>query len=385
MNKNIVSQKEINQLSEYTSQFCVSIYVPTDPINSDALVNKIAFKNAAHTAIKKLEALEITGNVYDRVRETCDNLIEDTLFWKKQSRTFVLLIGNIVKSFSLTTEHPEIVMISDHFYITPLITELQKQTTFYILEVDKEHTGMWQGNENSLVKVDVPYLPKSVEEVTGTEMNERGLQSHSGSSNLGGKNEGIFHGSSSWQDDHDRYLEKFIQAADKAVTGFFKDHKQYSLFLSGTEEPVVMFKKIFSNTEAIVSIIPKVTDPSHKEKVLHDQALAILTPLNEQIERLVLERFAETKPERKTTVLPEVLRQISQGKVDTLLIAEDTQKWGVFDPETMNTIIRDKQELQSTELLNLAARLTLQNSGKVTILPLEEMPDEGEIAAILRY
>ena len=382
-----ISSSELTELVEHSRPHSVSLYIPTDPKNSDPRINSVAFKNAVNKALERIKALDLKDDTYASLDKACEQLIADKLFWKEQDQSFALFVaGDFIRSYKLPISQPELLMINDSFYILPLVQMLQQQDTFYILELDKEHTKMWKGTNAGLEPVAVPDLPQSVEEVTGTEVNERNLQSHTTSdpANGGGKN-AMFHGSSSWKDDKDRYLETFLQAVDKSVTAFFKESK-LPLLLSGVEELTVLFRKTTKLANVLAENLVKVDDPNRRPELLHESAKSVLTEHQQKRLAAELTKFTEEpRQEKRVTILPEILRQAAQGKVDTLFVAETGLVWGTFDPVSLTALIENEQLPMSTELLNLAARITLANSGTVIVVSNDKVPENALAAALLRY
>ncbi len=378
--------QEYEQLLENPRPTAVSICVPTDSLNPDPRTNSIAFKNLISTASSWLKQLDSATTTLLSLETASENLLADELFWKEQAESFVVLVaGDQVKSFKLTKKHPQLVMVNNHYYIVPFISELTQESTFYVLELDKEKTKVWRGSKNTFEAIEVPNLPRSIEEVTGTETGERHLQFHTGTDAPGsGKRAAMYHGSSSWKDDKDRYLERFLKAVDSAMIDFLNQRDQ-PLLLSGVEEATVIFQNLSNCKNLQIPALPKIPDPTHKEKTLHQLSWELVSERLQEHLRQVVTAFEETVPAKRAAVFPDVLRQAAQGKVDTLLIAENTHVWGLFDSKLLTTAIDQVQQPTSSELLNVAARLTLMNSGKVVVLPREKIPEQKEALAILRY
>ncbi len=385
-----LSSRDFLSLVNHSHPESVSLFIPTDPLNADPRVNQIAFKNAVNHMIDQLKDLKLTAETYDSLNQKCEELLDDDRFWKDQAQGFaVLAAGNLVKTFKLPFPQPALTMISDHFYILPFIPVNALKSTYYILELDKEHTQLFRATATTVEKVTVPDLPESMEEVVGVEGNERQLHFHTGSDAPGGgKRPAMYHGNSSWKDDKDRYLERFLHAVDKALTVFLQQpsQAQIPLILSGVEESVVKFRGISDYPGLSEITLTKQPNPSVREEhILQTIKTLMMANLAEQQSIAVANFEEEPHPERKITVLAEVIRQAYLGKVGHLLVAEEAQVWGTFAPDTLSVIVEDNQQPMSAELVNLAARLTLVNNGTVMTMPREQLPTDSEVAAILRY
>ena len=382
-----ISQQEFQQLVAFSHPNCVSLYIPTDRTNPDPRLNSIRFKNSVNKAITQLAAIKVDKATSDSLDRVCEELLADSMFWKEQQESLAVFVaGDWIDWYTLPIKIPDLLMVADHAYVVPLAPIVAKQQVFFVLELDRDHTKMWRSNHKNLEVVEVANLPKSVDEVTGVEANERQFQFHTGTdSPRGDKRAAAFYGGSSWKDDKDRYLERFLKAVDKAVTVYLKE-TGYPLILSGVEELVVTYRQITRSSQVRKETLPKIADPNRTSYELHRRGLAIMEKIvAEKQDQALTAFFEEPRTERRLTLLPEILRQTTQGKIGTLFVAENARLWGTFDAETLTLIQETTQLPRSAELYNLAALLTLRNGGSVIVLPAEKIPGGSLIAAVSRY
>jgi len=381
-----VIEQDFEHIVSYNSEFCVSIVVPFNQAVPDPHLNQIKFKHLLHNALSRLEISGNKNSTYLTLKNLGHQLLSDRNLWLQQSPGFIVFVSDDESYiYELDKHYEELIQINNHFYIVPLISQIINQSNFYLLELDKEHTQMWKGNEHSLQKISVPNLPHSITEVTGTEVNERNLQFHTNTkSPRRSSSVALYYGSSKWKDDHHRYLLKFLQSVDSAVTDFLTSSKD-PLILSGVKELEIAFRNISKYPNILKTTLPKETNPAIKEKNLHQLSWAAVSDLiQNNIHNFILQ-YQETVPSKRVTDTCEVLRQASQGKIDSLLIAEHAKQWGSFDANTLSSFISGNQISNNDELFNIAARLTLLNRGKVTTVPQTQMPDNASIAALLRF
>lgn len=382
-----ISRSEFDALLQRNHPTCVSLYIPTDRTNADPRQNSTRFKNLVNRAITQLKQLKADKTTLAALDQACEELLADSLFWKEQEEGFVLFVaGDWSTWYTLPTTVPEVLMIADHFYVLPLMAQLDQQATFYVLELDKDDTKMWLGDQRGLTPVTVPDLPKSVTEVVGTETGERNLQFHTGTdSPKGGARAAAFHGDSSWKDDKDRYLERFLQVVDKAVVAFFKQ-REYPLFLSGVEELVVLYAKLSRYSALQPEFLAKIPDPAAVQTELHRRVWPMMEQLRTKEVDLACQLYhEEPRAELKLTSLPEIMRQAAQGKVAHLFVERDAMVWGTFDPVSLTPVLENTQQPRSAELYNTTARLVKNASGAIHILEQQQMPAVSAVAAILRY
>jgi hypothetical protein len=102
----------------------------------------------------------------------------------------------------------------------------------------------------------------------------------------------------------------------------------------------------------------------------------------------VMEEYQQLAATNKATdSIEEIVAAAFYGRVDKLLLAIDTQVWGIFNPDTGKVIHYQTEQSQEDDLalLDFAAMQTLQKDGSVYMLSQEEMPTNSPVAAVLRY
>jgi hypothetical protein len=120
---------------------------------------------------------------------------------------------------------------------------------------------------------------------------------------------------------------------------------------------------------------------------LCDAAWEIVEPIFTHAREKAAEDYQVLKPrERTQNDLVQIVPAAHFGRVEVLWLPQGRQVWGTFDPESGEVAINNgKRAPGSVNLLEVAARQTLANSGTVYVVPPDEMPDVGVAAAVLRY
>jgi hypothetical protein len=83
--------------------------------------------------------------------------------------------------------------------------------------------------------------------------------------------------------------------------------------------------------------------------------------------------------------LDKIILAARSGQVETLFLAENVSRWGIYDTVTDCVKVFDEKLPESEELLNLAAVETISTGGSVVLVPAEDLPQRREIAAVFRY
>jgi hypothetical protein len=157
-----------------------------------------------------------------------------------------------------------------------------------------------------------------------------------------------------------------VLVADPHVAGHFAKHAQ----LRGLH-PAVLHLNPFALTEA----------------ELHGKVVELMQPdLQSELDG-VLEQVNARLGTAEPTVairLEEILAAAQEGRVDTVVVAEDEALWGRFEPG-QRLVAHGKPGPDDEDLLNQAAVLALRNGGRAFAVPRERLPRQAPAAAILRF
>ncbi|HJS88246.1 MAG TPA: hypothetical protein VJ779_22575 [Acetobacteraceae bacterium] len=121
---------------------------------------------------------------------------------------------------------------------------------------------------------------------------------------------------------------------------------------------------------------------------LHRRATQLIMPLIDAERNAVLESINARLGTAEPTVairLEEILIAARDGRVDSILVADDQTLWGTFDAESGTVTGRGTPGIADEDLLNLAAALTLRHGGRALAVPSAMLPRGAPAAALLRF
>lgn len=157
-----------------------------------------------------------------------------------------------------------------------------------------------------------------------------------------------------------------VLVADPHVAGHFAKHAQ----LPGLH-PAVLHLNPFALTEA----------------ELHGKVVELMQPdLQSELDG-VLEQVEARLSTAEATVairLEEILAAASEGRVDSVVVAEDEALWGRFEPG-QSLAVHGRSGPDDEDLLNQAAVLTLRNGGRAFAVPRGRLPRQAPAVATLRF
>ena len=82
--------------------------------------------------------------------------------------------------------------------------------------------------------------------------------------------------------------------------------------------------------------------------------------------------------------LEQILHAAREGRVDTLVVADDATLWGQFVPDQVISA-HGSRSPHDEDLLNLAVVSAMRTGGRAFAAPRERLPRQVEACALLRY
>jgi len=387
----LLSVDEIKNLIENASQPCVSVYMPTVKAGPEVRQNPIRFKNLLRQVEERLDAIGIRQSEAIEWLQAAQDL-DNTTFWENQDRGLAIFASpTLFRFYSLPCEFAELVVVTDHFHLKPLLPLLTNDGEFYILALSQQERKFFRATRYSVEEIELENVPKSKDEAllydeTAQDGQHRIATSKGGTANPF-QQPGSFHGQGSPDSDNEkRDILQFFHLVDAGVYEKLKD-KKAPLLLAGVEYLFPVYKEANSYPHLLEQGIlgnPENTKPED----LQAEAWQIVEPIIEQEQKQVEERYKElagAATGKASHDIKEIISAAYYQRIDSLFVAVGEQNWGHFDPETNTVDIHSEAQPDDEDLLDFAAIHTLLNGGKVYAVPPEEVPDQAPVAAIFRY
>jgi hypothetical protein len=365
----------------------VSIYMPTEKAGKEIQQNTIRFKNLLREAEERLGAMDgLRPAEVAALLRPAHELIEDTPFWQHQEEGLALFLSAAgARRYRVPIRLNELVVVNRHFHLKPLLRLLTGDGRFLILTLSQRDIGLWEATRYSMRRLDLGDTPTRLEDVVGSQVEERHLTFRTAAPAPAGRDSAAFHGHGGGTDDVKPEIRKFFNAVDRGVTKI----------IGGRAEPLVL-----AGVEFLLPIYREVSDYPHllAEEVrhgttligpaeLHEKAWALVAPRFEAERRVSRERYLELAGTGRTSsALPDVVPAAGDGRVETLFVAAGQRRWGTYDEAGRSVALHDEPGDGRRDLLDLAAVLTLAKGGRVFVVEPDEVPAAGQpLAAIFRY
>ncbi len=389
-NRNIPSIEQLEELARQSFHPSVSIYMPAVKAGKETQQNAIRFKNA----LKKTENQLTEQNVDKKsIKELLDpgyELLENSLFWQEIDIGMAAFFSPVsVQFFSGPAEFWEEVIVAPHFYIVPLLPLHSENGIFYILDLNLDGISLFTADRYSIEEISLGDCPVTLDDFLKYDDQERQQQTHTRRPDRTGNRQAIFHGhgvGTDGMDDKKEQIFRFFTEVDKYVRKVV-DSEQKPIVLFGAE----YLHSIYRDTSEYPALAQNgVPTDSHgmQRKEFHIKAWETVQSTFTKAPGEAVRRIAaSSKIDQVAKTVPEIVKASNNGRVDTLLLAKGSQVWGKYNIERDEVIIHESQEVDDVELLNEAARNTLQNGSRhIYLVDKTELPPGSEnAAAILRF
>jgi hypothetical protein len=363
----------IRGLLEASAPPCVSIYLPTHRTGPAVHQNPIRLKNAIAAAEERLvESGGRRPEVEAYLRPICALIDLPEMFWRQADGFAAFLSPKTFQSMQLTPSVPELCVVGERFHLKPLLPMLFGDGRFYILAVSPDSVRLIEASREGAREVDVRGMPRSLEEGISPDSKQHYFQ----------KQLRDPHSTTERNELVDALLEPFLTRVDSAVTELLEQQRA-PLVLAGVKR----IRTAFRNLSRYGSILEQGLDGNPDERSeadLQREAWELVSPSFQSGRQRTAERYRELQGSgRAGKDLREVICAATQGRVESLFVPVDENRWGRFYPEPCQ--IEACGESEGEDLLDRAALEVLFRRGLVYAVPRAEMPGPGAVNAVYRY
>ncbi len=366
----IPTQPEIGQLVSERGAAMVSIYLQTTPETQHIDAARTRLKQLTQEAVAQLEEVGVAKRTIWPIEEQLHDLMDDDDFWRVQANALAIFVTpDSLRSYRLPNHLTETVQVSDRFHIKPLLRAVSMpQHAFVLALAENELRVIELLGDQPAQEIRVPDLPKDAASVAGT----ANVNSRNYSGRLGGS-EGQKH-----------HLRQFCRQIDAALRGLLAGRHE-PLIVAATDPLLSMYRSI--NTyphlaDAAITSSP-VRVPAHE---LGEAARKIMDEINAKSVADFADLYAARENEgRATTQVARTARAATFGAVDTLLVDMDSVVPGLVDDTTGEITFDETKSAASYGVIDEIAGRVIANGGKVLAVRRADIPQEAELAAVLRY
>ena len=317
-------------------------------------------------------------------------LVEDEQFWLHSADgVTVFRSPDEFLTFRLPYTFQEQVIVTTHFYLRPLLPLIIDDGRFYILTLSQKEIRLLECMHYSVYEVELPEtIPCSFVAYVKYKESENELQYYSSASDAvtgkAGRRAAIFQGQRAGVDDENTRILHYFQRVDSGLHALLKDEK-VPLVLAGVEFLLQIYRKANTYPYLLREEIPGDPDRENAE-VLRKQAYPIVVPyFKKSREEAAASYTTCTGTGRASNNIRTIISASFCGRVECLFMTQDQEQWGIFNLRNDTLHVHQKPRFGDDDLLDIAASQTLLHEGLVYVVEQADMPDDGPLAAVLRY
>jgi hypothetical protein len=364
----------------------VSIYLPTYQKGPEIQQNKIRFKNLLSGAENQLLERGVSKNSIAEYNKKVKALLRNSQFWNHQSAGLAAFISqDDYQIYKVPLDFEDIVIVSDRFYLKPLLPLLTKNNHFFILALSLGGVKLLEATRFHFNEFDLIDVPQNLNDALRYDDPEKQLQ-HQTLTRTGSGQPAIFHGHSVGTDDAEKKknILRYFQKVDHGIRNHIRDSNHpliiaaidylHPIYEEANKYPHLMKEGITKNPETL----------SNKE--LHAKAWRIIESLVMTEQMNAIEKFSALMDTEYTSLhIDEIIKAAHEGRIDTLFIEKDSVQWGSFDETEYVIETHMVRKPESRDLLEFAAIQTTLNGGVVYVIESNFLPTNHLAAAILRF
>ncbi|WP_024822852.1 hypothetical protein [Aminobacterium mobile] len=381
----ILTRENLKSLVEKGQGPCLSLYMG-NPAIGEPRQGQIRFKSMLQNGEQRLKELGMKEQDARAFLNPARELLANSLFWQNLNEGLALFLSpDIFLTFNQPIKFHDVIVTSDHFHIKPLFPLLGREGRFYVLGISQKGIRLIEGTRFSAAReVDVESLPQDIIEALGFDTPERQFQYHAVTPDQPGGKGYIMHSQGWGAEVEKKYILKFFQKIDKGISDLLGEG-QAPLVLAGVDFLLPLYKE--ANTypclmDEGINGNPDLLSPQE----LGEKGWEIVHPFFKKEEQKFAELYIEMKGTGKTsTDVEETAAAAYIGKIDTVFVALGNHIWGSFDEKAVKATIHEEKKVEDIDLLDFIATHSLLRGGRVYVLPAENIPDKGNVAALFRF
>ena len=376
------SRSDLDELVAVNAQPAVSLYLPTHRAGREIRQDPIRLRNLLSRATERLGARWRRPEI-EHLLEPGEGLVGDDVFWRHQLEGLVVFLAPAFSRIhKLPIPVPEECGVGDHFLVRPLLPLLEDPGSFWLLSISGKRTRLYRGSRWEFVEEKGVELPQGVGKIR--EMTD--YQETQYASPVGRR--GTFAHAQSFGETPQELRKSELIELLRRIAAMIEPRLKANpaaLILAAHPEVQGHFREIAGWKEINPDGISENPDALTEDE-LHRRAYVLVEPKLDEARLAAVDRLNEALSVGKATTKPEeIVKAARYARVDALFLAGDDRLWGRYDETEDRVIAHGSSMEEDSDLLDLAALMTLRHGGSAVLVERKALPPPGLAAAILRY
>jgi hypothetical protein len=385
-----LSKNVIKTLLEKHEGLCVSIFLPTSRGGLESQQDELRLRHQIRDTENRLVLENLRSTEIEKLLEPFNALLVDGGFWLHTIDGLAIFrTAEMFSYYRLPFGFKEQVIVSDHFYLKPLLPFLASGGRFYVLALSQNSIRLLEGTRFSIQELELPEtVPANLAEALKYEEAENEVSFYSSSSGAlvgkGGRRATIFYGQGVGHDYSKDHLLRYFQQIDRGLHELLKDESA-PMVLAGVEYLFPIYQQANTYPHLLHQGLPGNPDRLSSD-MLHAEAWEVVEPYFQSVQEKAAAQYRDNVGTARTSNdIREIMPAAYYGQIGSLFVAIDQELWGHYDP-TSNTIhVHKEARFRDDDLLDEAATQTILHGGSVYVVEQAKIPGESVLAAVFRY
>lgn len=382
-----LTRADLQQLTESDGEWHISLFMPINPVGQERGQDPIRLKNLLNQAEKQLIAYNLRRPEVEQILRPAEDLLSDQQFWASPGKGLaVFLSGGISRIYRLSGQVEEMVTVGKRFSVHPIVPLLNDSTNFYILTLSQNRPRLFIASRDNITEVELIDTPSNMEDALQIEDKQKNLGFHTMTSNSAGGERAAIHYGQGVEESKKDEIREYLQKLDDGIMRVVED-AALPMIVAGVEYLLPIFREVTAYKNVLEEGITGSPDRRDLNE-LRAEAWKIVEPIFLENQQKAMDRFLELLGQKNglaTNDLDEAVKAAIGGRVETLIVPLGVQKWGHYDPASDSVRFDEEPSPDNEDMINYVAAQTILNSGNVYAVPADQLPGDGDIAAILRY
>ncbi|HZS55378.1 MAG TPA: hypothetical protein VFA65_13340 [Bryobacteraceae bacterium] len=363
---------------------CVTIYMPL----AEGTANQAAKANALEWR-ELLRQMESKAQDY---KSKGGSLLEPLKDWDaffpegpRQGQSIgIFRSANVFRLAWLSERVPSRAMVGPQFFIRPLLLELKRNKTFYLLALSQKNVRLLRCTMHSSEEVPLPQsVAVNFDEYMNTAKPDHVLDNRSSGGPDVGASKGVIFGTGAEREAKDQYLAHFYRQVDRGVNEVLRGQTE-PVVLVGVDYEIALYRSL-SKFPRLAEEAVEGAPNSLKAGEMHARAIDAIQRCYELKVNEAIAEYDHKVGAGATNRLKDVVTAAHDGRVLTLLVSNSLETTGVFDQTTHTVRGRQTGTSEDEDLVNDAVIQTILHGGQVFVAPNGKMPQGSPVAAIYRF